>query len=131
MKRLRWQNVVISLQMILECPLIVGGRTALDLQGFAHYLSLTGPKEVHLYGDARLPTWVGKLKLDTKLVFHNAKKLFRNESIASRLGQGTNLKTQEHSEHRFPWQRPRAATLGAVELVAHDVVARTRHSGVA
>jgi hypothetical protein len=94
---LRWQNVVISLQMVLECPVIVGGRTALELQGFAHYLSLTGPREVHLYGDAPLPTWVGKLKLDTKFVFHNAKKLFRNEPIASSLGQGANLKTQEHS----------------------------------
>jgi|SRR5208283_1832237 len=94
---LRWQNVVISLQMVLECPVIVGGRTALELQGFAHYLSLTGPREVHLYGDAPLPTWVGKLKLDTKFIFHNAKKLFRNEAIASSLGQGANLKTQEHS----------------------------------
>lgn len=94
---LRWQNVVISLQMVLECPVIVGGRTALELQGFAHYLSLTGPREVHLYGDAPLPTWVGKLKLDSKFVFHNAKKLFRNEPIASSLGQGANLKTQEHS----------------------------------
>jgi hypothetical protein len=94
---LRWQNVVISLQMVLECPLIVGGRTALELQGFAHYLSLTGPREVHVYGDDPLPTWVGKLKLDTKFVFHNAKKLFRNEPIASSLGQGTHLETQEHS----------------------------------
>ena len=77
--------------------MIVGGRTALELQGFAHYLSLTGPREVHLYGDAPQPTWVGKLKLDTKFVFHNAKKLFRNEPIARSLGQGANLKTQEHS----------------------------------
>jgi hypothetical protein len=94
---LRWQNVVISLQMVLDCPLIVGGRTALELQGFAHYLSPKGQGEVHLYGDAPLPTWVGKLKLDTRFVFHNAKKLFRNEPIVSSLGQGANLKTQEHS----------------------------------
>jgi transcriptional regulator with AbiEi antitoxin domain of type IV toxin-antitoxin system len=94
---LPWQNVVISLQTILERPVIVGGRTALELQGFAHYLSVAGPREVHLYGDAPLPTWVGKLKLDTKFVFHNAKKLFRNEPMASSLGQGANLKTQEHS----------------------------------
>jgi hypothetical protein len=31
---LRWQNIVISLQMVLECPVIVGSRTPLDLQGF-------------------------------------------------------------------------------------------------
>jgi len=82
------ENVVISLQMVLECPVIVGGRTALELQGFAHYLSVTGPREVHLYGDAPLPTWVGKLKLDTKFVFHNAKKLFPNEPITAGLGAG-------------------------------------------
>lgn len=35
---LRWQHVVISLQTVLERPFTVGGRTALELQGFAHYL---------------------------------------------------------------------------------------------
>jgi hypothetical protein len=83
---LRWQNVVVSLQTILECPAIVGGRTALELQGFAHYLSVAGAREVHLYGDERLPTWVGKLTLDTNFVFHNAKKLFKNKPLAGSLG---------------------------------------------
>lgn len=102
---LRWQNVAISLQMVLECPVIVGGRTALELQGFAHYLSVAGQREVHLYGDAPLPTWVGKLKLDTKFVFHNAKKLFRNEPIASSLG-GHNAPTQTD-------ERSGAASIGS------------------
>src|SRR5712671_2941253 len=35
---LTWQQVVISLQALLEYPLVVGGRTALELQGYAHYL---------------------------------------------------------------------------------------------
>src|SRR5262245_49541803 len=35
---LRWQSVVISLQTLLERPYTVGGRTALELQGLAHYL---------------------------------------------------------------------------------------------
>jgi hypothetical protein len=96
---LPWQDVAISLQTILERPVIVGGRTALELQGFAHYLSVAGPREVHLYGDAPLPTWVGKLKLDTKFAFHNAKKLFRNEPIMSSLsGPGSNRQTDEDSK---------------------------------
>src|ERR1700740_877491 len=38
--KLTWQQVVVSLQTILNySPLIVGGRTALELQGSAHYLS--------------------------------------------------------------------------------------------
>ena len=52
---LRWQYVVISLQMLLDSPSAVGGRSALELQGFAHYLSAAGPKEIHLYGTAKTP----------------------------------------------------------------------------
>jgi hypothetical protein len=79
---LRWQNVVVSLQTLLRYPLAVGGRTALELQGFAHYLNAAGPREVHLYGVRRLPGWVSKLKLDTRLTVHNAGKLFKAEALA-------------------------------------------------
>jgi len=83
----RWQNVVVSLQTILERPVIVGGRTALEVQGFAHYLSAAGQREVHLYGDVALPKWVGKLKLDTKFVFHNARKLFKNRPLIGNVAE--------------------------------------------
>ena len=36
---LRWQEAVVSLQTLLGYPLTVGGRTALELQGYAHYLA--------------------------------------------------------------------------------------------
>lgn len=76
---LQWQHVVISLQHLLEIPVTVGGRTALELQGFAHYLSFDDIKELHLYGDKPLPGWVNRLDLDVQLVFHNTKKLFEAE----------------------------------------------------
>jgi hypothetical protein len=75
---LRWEQVIISLQTLLDCPYTVGGRTALELQGLAHYLSASGPREVHLYGKEAKPGWVSRLKLETQFVFHNAEKLFRN-----------------------------------------------------
>ncbi len=75
-QKLRWQPVVISLQTLLGYPYTVGGRTALELQGFAHYLSSGRYREVHLYGTGKPPGWVSKLRLDTRLVFHNAEKLF-------------------------------------------------------
>jgi hypothetical protein len=34
---LGWQQVVISLQTLLRCRLTVGGRTALELEGYAHW----------------------------------------------------------------------------------------------
>ena len=54
---LSWQQVVISLQTLLERNLIVGGRSALELKGFAHYLAHE-KKEVHLYGPKRPPSWL-------------------------------------------------------------------------
>ena len=82
---LTWQQVVISLQTILGMPVVVGGRTALELQGYAHYLP-TGTKEVHLYGPDALPPWLNKLKLNTKFVHHNDQKLFRNQPIHRAIG---------------------------------------------
>ena len=82
---LRWQHVVISLQMILERPIVVGGRTALELRGFSHYTSSSGPREVHLYGDEPAPGWLKKLPIETPFVFHNARKLFCAEPIADGL----------------------------------------------
>ena len=79
---LRWQHVAVSLQLVLERAVVVGGRTALELQGFAYYASSGPPGEVHLYGDDRAPGWLGKLPMETAFVFHNARKLFRHEPLA-------------------------------------------------
>lgn len=76
-----WQPVVISLQVLLAYPLVVGGRTALELQGYAHYLS-QGAASVHLYGPTPPPNWLYQLPLDHRFVYHNDRKLFRNEHIA-------------------------------------------------
>src|SRR6185437_2618541 len=78
---LSWQQVVISLQtLLLRNPLLVGGRTALELQGFAHYLPHT-ETEVHLYGPKPPPTWLSKLPLKVRFAYHNDQKLFRNQPV--------------------------------------------------
>lgn len=81
---LTWQQVVISLQTLLEYPLVVGGRTALELQGYAHYLP-QATKEVHLHGPKPPPSWLYKLPLDIRFVWHNDRKLFRNEPLTHAL----------------------------------------------
>ncbi|MBI1204949.1 MAG: hypothetical protein GC182_20800 [Rhodopseudomonas sp.] len=78
---LSWQQAVISLQtLLLRNPLTVGGRTALELQGHAHFLSQT-QKEVHLYGPKPPPTWLSKLPLQVRFHYHNDRTLFRNEPV--------------------------------------------------
>jgi hypothetical protein len=72
---LTWQQVVISLQTVLDYSLTVGGRTALEQQGYAHYLS-ADIKEVHIYGPKPPPTWLDSLPLPTKFRWHNSLRLF-------------------------------------------------------
>jgi hypothetical protein len=76
-----WESVVISLQTLLKVGFVVGGRTALELEGFAHYLPAVPQREVNLYGTDKRPGWVLKLTLESKFIFHNAKKLFPNEVV--------------------------------------------------
>jgi len=82
---LNWQQAVISLQTLLKYPLVVGGRTALELQGYAHFLSRT-TKQVHLYGPKPPPQWLNNLPLDATFVWHNDRKLFRNAALTRGLG---------------------------------------------
>ncbi|MEX2264113.1 MAG: type IV toxin-antitoxin system AbiEi family antitoxin domain-containing protein [Bryobacteraceae bacterium] len=78
---LPWQQLVISLNALLNLPVSVGARTALELQGFGHYLSASGPREAHLYTNQNLPGWVSHVPVNTQLVFHSARKLFRSGDI--------------------------------------------------
>lgn len=81
---LSWQQLVVSLQALLAYPLAVGGRTALELQGFAHYLP-RAQKEVHLYGSKRPPRWVHELRLGVSFVHHNDGRLFRSTLVPGEL----------------------------------------------
>lgn len=78
---LRWEHAVISLQTILEFPVIVGGRTALELQGYAHYLP-QDQQAIHLYGDQSIPNWLNKLGLPNHFHFRRSDRLFRNDPVA-------------------------------------------------
>ena len=76
---LSWQQAVISLQtLLLRNPVFVGGRTALELHGFAHYLP-HAETEVHLYGPEPPPNWLFKLPLEVRFFHHNHRKLFRSQ----------------------------------------------------
>ncbi len=81
---LSWQQAIISLQTVLEYPLVVGGRTALELQGYAHYLRQSG-KEVHLSGPKPPPSWLQKLPLDVGFVWRNDRKLFTDDQTVRKL----------------------------------------------
>ena len=68
-----WEQLVISLQTLLGFPVSIGGRTALELQGYAHYVSQS-QKSIHLYSDEKLPAWLDKLPLEQVFIRHNRQR---------------------------------------------------------
>jgi len=76
---LSWQQIVLSLQTVLKEPLVVGGRTALEIQGYAHYLRPT-MKEVYLYGPEPPPNWLNRLPGKVRFIYRNSGRLFSAEA---------------------------------------------------
>ena len=74
--QLNWDDVVASLQGLVGIPAFVGGRSALEIEGYAHYISPDGLREVHLYTREQLPGWLFKLDLGVRFVGHNVDRLF-------------------------------------------------------
>lgn len=64
-----WQVPLLSLQWIMKKDVHLGGESALDLAGYAHYLSLGNKPRVHLYGD--VPSWLKRLPVNTQFVVHS------------------------------------------------------------
>ncbi len=72
---LKWEQVVYSLNEI-GFHVHVGGRSALELQGLAHYLPLQGVTRVSLYTTSRVPTWVQNFSADYRFTVHR-RRLFK------------------------------------------------------
>jgi hypothetical protein len=89
--------------MLLGREVAVGGRSALEQHGFAHYLAPSGPKELHLYGDETLPGWASRLKLDARLVFHNSKALFKAGLACGSLPSIADRELAQRGFIRQPW----------------------------
>lgn len=79
--KLSWQGVVTSLPNLVEEPVAIGGLTALELQGFAQYLSLNKQRKIHLYSSGYCPV---RLKAifkqidDVELQWHRTARLWAN-----------------------------------------------------
>ena len=66
---LKWEHIVYSLNE-MGCAVHVGGRSALELQGMAHYLSPGGVRRIDLYGTLRVPAWVSSYPAKYSFVIH-------------------------------------------------------------
>ena len=76
-----WWDVVSSLQKISEQSIHVGGLTAIELQGFAHYLTNSTTKTIHLYSEIKPPAWLWKVDCGVSFKWHGTKLLWDSESF--------------------------------------------------
>ena len=55
---LKWEGAVLGLQKLGELPFHVGGLSALNQSGYAHYLPMGGEKTITLYSKKNPPAWI-------------------------------------------------------------------------
>jgi len=74
-----WEGMVLGMQRLARLQFHVGGVSALNRQGFAHYLPLGGENTIHLWGRDKVPAWVRAVSLPESLCFHTA-RLFADDA---------------------------------------------------
>jgi hypothetical protein len=65
-----WQGALYAMQNQLKLPVHCGARTALELQGYSHYVA-SKTREVFLFGPAgqKLPLWFGKYNWNVSFTY--------------------------------------------------------------
>jgi hypothetical protein len=105
-----WQGAVYALQQQAQMQIHVGAKTALNIQGFAHFINLAQGK-VQLFGPqkSKLPTWFKNHNWGGKLEYHRS----------SLFGDRTSLGLQARSYKTFEINisTPERAILELLDLV--------------
>jgi Transcriptional regulator, AbiEi antitoxin, Type IV TA system/Transcriptional regulator, AbiEi antitoxin N-terminal domain len=110
---LKWEQVVYSLNEI-GVRVHVGGRSALELQGLAHYLPLQGITQVSLYTTSRVPSWVQNFSGEYTFTVHR-RRLFKTLPSAALVSK---------SFGAWDWPVPYAT----VELALFELLADVRQA---
>jgi hypothetical protein len=79
-----WQGALYALQEQLHIAIHVGGKSALELQGYAHFIKL-GASALHLYSQygKKLPVWFTTHKWDGEIKIHKTGFLATREGLTS------------------------------------------------
>lgn len=102
-----WKTTVLSMQMLMGYEIHIGGETALRVNGYSHYVQMSGTENVYLYGDA--PSWAKRLKTEYKFVLR-ARNLLAHRADPE-LGLRDAFSDNEthrslNTEHIPPWEWP-------------------------
>ena len=73
-----WEISLLSMQWIMKYAVHLGGESALDMAGYAHYLSLGRRSRVQFYGE--VPSWLKRLPMQTEIVVRR-RTLFGDDPV--------------------------------------------------
>ncbi|MDD2368627.1 MAG: type IV toxin-antitoxin system AbiEi family antitoxin domain-containing protein [Sulfuricurvum sp.] len=68
--RVEWKGAVLALQRLSNLSFYVGGISALNLQGYAHYLPIGNEKQLYIYGSDTPPAWIKHIQLSQTILFY-------------------------------------------------------------
>lgn len=78
--KVNWMGGLYAIQSQLRLPIHAGGKTALQLKGFAHFLSFGKETDVFLFGSSgvKIPTWFKSYHWENK-IHYTTTKLFNDD----------------------------------------------------
>jgi hypothetical protein len=112
--RVSWTGGLYAIQHHLELPIHAGARTALELQGYAHFLPIGKGTTVWLFGDpsARLPAWFQSYGWDVR-VRYVATDLFPADRLAG-------LTEKDMGSYHIRLSSPERAMMEVLALVPQE-----------
>jgi hypothetical protein len=112
--RATWQGALHAIQEQLDLAIHVGGKSALELKGFEHFVvgGSGAPLDLFSQSHRRLPAWLVKHEWERKLTLHHG-QLFRS---------GENLGLSQHEVGTFALKvsSPERAMLETLSLVPKE-----------
>jgi hypothetical protein len=110
-----WQGLVASLPRLTEQKILVGGITALELQGYSHYLKVGADQHIHLYSGSHVPPWVKSLFISLQsvnVIWHSTGHLWSEEDLADK-----GVLIRDEQNYKYPVSIPERAILELLFLL--------------
>jgi hypothetical protein len=93
-----WELLVLSMQVLMQYEVHVGGTTALRRRGHGHYVTMGADERVFLYGD-KIPGWLKSVQTNAKFELRN-RKLFSKPDASL----DTGMKPNDGPHAQPPWR---------------------------
>jgi hypothetical protein len=125
--KIDWSGAVYALQKQLNLQIYPGGKTALELKGFAHYMYVQ--KKVYLYCNeySNLPSWFTGGNWNTEIVYTRA-KLFKEDFNAvltdyTEKNYTVKISAPEQAVMEMLYHVPEKITFNEASLIMENLVA--------